>query len=293
MARAICSRSGTTAASSGGLYGVGVWAPLSRRMGASRSSKPPSAIWAAISAPIPNGPNASSTIKQAARFRDRLPDRLDVEGSDRPRVDQLDGDSLGRQFLGDLQRPLCHQGQGDDGDVPSAADDGRLAEFDLVILLGDLILRGQQFAVLEEHDRVVRAQSPMEQPLRVERRRGDNDPQAGEMGKQGIVVARMMGRRRMADADAAAKQDGHLDPPAAHVLDFGDLVQDLSDRIEDEIGKHEVDDRPGADHRRPPPQTDKAAFADRRVAQPVGAETVVKSRRSSGNCRPVCRSLPP
>src|SRR5262249_19087520 len=43
MAWAMLSWLGTSAASRGGLYGIGVCAPLSRRTGASRSSKPRSA----------------------------------------------------------------------------------------------------------------------------------------------------------------------------------------------------------------------------------------------------------
>ena len=48
----------------------------------------------------------------------------------------------------------------------------------------------------------------------------------------------------MADADAAAQQDRHLQPAAAHVLHLGDLVEDLADAVEDEVGEHEVDDGP-------------------------------------------------
>src|SRR5215475_10345559 len=40
IACAMASTLGTTAFSSGGLYGVGVWTPLTRRIGASSSSKP-------------------------------------------------------------------------------------------------------------------------------------------------------------------------------------------------------------------------------------------------------------
>ncbi len=241
----------------------------------------------------PERPEGLVDDQETARFGHRLADRFDVERGDRPRVDQLDGDPLGRQLLRDLERSPCHQGQGDDGHVASGSDDGRLAEFDLVIVLGDVLLRRQQLAMLEEHDRVVRSQGPVEQALGVVRRRGNHDPQTGEMGKQGIIVARMVRRRRMADADAAAQQDGHFDPPAAHVLHLGDLVQDLAERIEDEVGKHEVDDGAGADHCRAAPQADEAAFADRRVAQPVGPEAVVTGRTSCGSCPPVCRSLRP
>ena len=43
---------------------------------------------------------------------------------------------------------------------------------------------------------------------------------------------------------------GIFKPAARHVLHLGDLVDDLADRVEDEVGEHEVDDRPRAGHRR-------------------------------------------
>src|SRR5262245_14200176 len=69
IARSISSTWGTTAFSSVGLYGVGVKAPWSRRIGASRSLKPASATRAAISAPRPKGANASSTIRSLPVLR--------------------------------------------------------------------------------------------------------------------------------------------------------------------------------------------------------------------------------
>ncbi len=81
----------------------------------------------------------------------------------------------------------------------------------------------------------------------------------------------MMRRRRMADADAAAQQDGHPQPAAAHVLHLGDLVDDLAERIVDEIDEHEIDDGPRAGHRRAAAEADEAALADRRVAEALGA----------------------
>ena len=64
------------------------------------------------------------------------------------------------------------------------------------------------------------------------------------MGVHRVVIARVVRGRRVADADAAAQQDRHRQPAAAHVLDLGDLVDDLADGVEDEVGEHEVD-RPG------------------------------------------------
>ena len=89
----------------------------------------------------------------------------------------------------------------------------------------------------------------------------------------------MMRGRRMADADAAAQQDGHREPAVAHVLDLGDLIDDLADGVEDEIGEHEVDDRSRAGHGGPAAEADEPALADRRVAEPSGAIEVIEPGR--------------
>src|SRR5258708_6778385 len=87
----------------------------------------------------------------------------------------------------------------------------------------------------------------------------------------------MVRRRRMADADAAAQQDRHLQPAVTHVLHFGNLVEDLPDGVQDKVGEHEVDDGPRAGHRGPTAQADETAFADRRVAKPFRTVQVEQS----------------
>src|SRR5438445_1509370 len=86
----------------------------------------------------------------------------------------------------------------------------------------------------------------------------------------------MMRGGRVADADTAAEQDRHLEPAAAHVLHLGDLVDDLAYGIEDEVGEHEVDDRPGAGHGGATAEPHKAALADRRIAEPFRAVFLVE-----------------
>ena len=124
MACAMVSGVGTTTASRLGLYGVGVKAPLSRRIGASRSSKPASASWAAISAPIPHGPNASSTISNrpvlATDWRIvSTSSGATVRGS----ISSIEMPSAGK-LPADCKRVVHHQGQGNDGDVAAGVDDG-------------------------------------------------------------------------------------------------------------------------------------------------------------------------
>jgi hypothetical protein len=85
----------------------------------------------------------------------------------------------------------------------------------------------------------------------------------------------MMCRGGIADPDRAAQHQRHFDPAAAHILDLGGLVEQLANRVQDEIDEHKVDDRAGAGHRRASTQADKTTLADRCVAQPHGAVFLV------------------
>src|SRR3954451_18215973 len=96
----------------------------------------------------------------------------------------------------------------------------------------------------------------------------------------------------MSDADAAAQENRHLQTAVAHVLHLGDLVDDLADGIEDEIGKHEIDDRPRARHGGPAAQAHKASLADGRVAEALGTVQVVEPGSRFEVSAPFADALP-
>ena len=152
-----------------------------------------------------------------------------------------------------------HRGQGDHRHVASLPHHGGLAELDLVIPGGHRALHRRASRGAPGRGRGRRSAGRcLSRPLASYGGGGDDDAQAGEVGEHRVVVARMVRGRRVADADAAAQQDRHLQPAAAHVLHLGDLVDDLADGVEDEIGEHEVDDRPGPrSWRRPQPRPTK------------------------------------
>jgi hypothetical protein len=60
---------------------------------------------------------------QPVRARDRLGDRLQVEGDEGARVDHLDLDSLARDLLGCGDRLLDEARERDDGDVAAWSHD--------------------------------------------------------------------------------------------------------------------------------------------------------------------------
>ena len=81
------------------------------------------------------------------------------------------------------------------------------------------------------------------------------------------------------DPNAASQQNGHLESAAAHVLDFGNLIHDFANRVEHEIGKHEINHGARSRHACPASQPDKSPLANRCIAQSCGTINVVKSRR--------------
>ena len=133
---------------------------MSRRIGASRSSKP----WSAR----PGGDLGAEAERreglvddqQPSGLGDRLEDRVEIERGDRPRVDQLDRDALAGEPLAGLQRLVDHEGQGDDRDVAAFTNDGGLAEVDLVIAGRDRPFQVQKLSVFQEDDRVVATGAP-------------------------------------------------------------------------------------------------------------------------------------
>ena len=145
--------------------------------------------------------------------------------------------------------------------------DGGLAEVDLVVPFGHGALEAEQFAVFEEQHGVVAAKGPLEQPLGIVRARRHHDAQPGNVREDRVVAARMVRGGGVADADAATQEHRHLESAAAHVLHLRDLIEDLADAVEDEVGEHEIDDGSGAGHGGAGSQPDEAAFADRRVAE--------------------------
>ena len=132
--------------------------------------------------------------------------------------------------------------------------------------------------MFEEDDRVVALQGVGEEPLGVVRGRRGHHAKAGEVGEHRVVVARVVGRRRVADSDAAPQQDRHLDPSRRHVLNLGDLVDDLADAVEAEVGEHEINHWSRAGHGRPSRESGESSLGDRRVAEPDRAVQVEEAR---------------
>src|SRR5262245_46327695 len=91
-----------------------------------------------------------------------------------------------------------------------------------------------------------------------------------------IIIAGMMRGSRMSDTDATAQQHRHANSAARHILQLGNLINDLTDGIENEIGEHEIDYGSRFGHCGAAREPDKAALTDWRIAQSHRAVQVVE-----------------
>ena len=67
----------------------------------------------------------------------------------------------------------------------------------------------------------------------------------------------------------AAKRDGNIELPARHREHIGRVVHDLIEGYERKTERHELNDRPQADHRRADSQACESVLADWSVNDPL------------------------
>ena len=133
--------------------------------------------------------------------------------------------------------------------------------------------------VLEEDDRVGRADRALEQPLgrrRIVRRDDDQARHAGVPRRIVLAVLRGDAARRAVGA-AEHHRAAHL--AAAHVIGLGGRVDDVIDRLHREVERHELDDRLQPAHRRTGAEAGETVFGDRRVDDARRAELLEQSLR--------------
>ena len=253
------------------LYGVGVCVPLEPANGGVEGARSRSSADSGRDfLPMPNGANASSTINRRPVLpTERAIVSISSGATVRGSISSTETPSAARVAQAVNAQGTFIRAEATTTSFPSRTTLA-LPKWSFVISLGHRAIQRQQFAMLEEQDGILAAQGMMQQTLGVVRIGRDDDAQTGEMSEHGIVVARMMRRRRMADANAAAQQDRHLEASVAHVLHLADLIEDLAHPIESEIGEHEIDHGSAPVMAGPAAQTDEATLADRRVAQAFG-----------------------
>src|SRR6266852_5598246 len=190
-------------------------------------------------------------IDSAKKTSRAIDQRLLVQGGGGARVDHLGADADFLEHGGGAEGDLHHAAGGHDGDVLAGPLDVRHTEGDGVVLRRHRPLDPVHHLVLEDDHRAVVADGRLHQPLGLVRAGGQGDLEARDVAHPGLERLRVLGGRAPRRPQRGAKDDGHLDLAAGHVVHLGGLVHHLVHGQRDEVAEHHVDDRPHAGHRRP------------------------------------------
>ena len=128
--------------------------------------------------------------------------------------------------------------------------------------------------MLEDDHRIGIFQRRPQHVAGVFERRRSHDLQAGHMGVPVFQTMGMLGGELPAGTGGHPDDHRHIELTARHVPDRGGVVDDLIERQQAEIDRHDLDDRPHAAERRTDTGADEGGFGKRRVADAVGAELV-------------------
>src|SRR5712691_7642373 len=133
--------------------------------------------------------------------------------------------------------------------------------------------------MLEENYGVFLTDTRLQQPLRISRCGRNHDAQSGAMQEISFEALTMLCTKLMARALRCAYNHRHLGVAAEHVMNLGGVVDDLIDREQAKIDRHQLDNRLEPAHRGADSGADYREFRNRRVThalfsvdgkQPVG-----------------------
>ena len=128
--------------------------------------------------------------------------------------------------------------------------------------------------MLEDDHGIGVLQRGPEHAARVLQRRRREHLEAGDVRIDAFQAVRMLGGELAARAGRHADHQRHAELPARHVPDGGGIVEDLVQREQREIHRHDFHDRAHAVHRRTDAQPGEAVLRQRRVADALGPEFV-------------------
>ena len=101
----------------------------------------------------------------------------------------------------------------------------------------------------------------------------------GHVQEHRLQAVRVRRAELVAGALRHAHDQRHARLAAEHVVDVRRVVDDLVEREQREVDRHQLDDRAQAGHRRADAHADDRVLGDRRVAHALLAELLEQARR--------------
>ncbi len=210
----------------------------------------------------------------AVGLGDRAQHGVEVERAQRAGVDHL---GLHAVLLGERLRGALggdrHPRDADDRHVGALAAHGRVAEgLHVVLPVGHLAPLAVERLVLDEDHGVLVADRGLQQALGVGGGGGGGDEQPGHVHEERLQAVGVRGPQLVARALGHAHHQRHAGLPAEHVVDVGGVVDDLVEREQREVDRHQLDHRAQPDHRGADAHADDRVLGDRGVAHAPLAE---------------------
>ena len=137
---------------------------------------------------------------------------------------------------------------------------------------GELARHVVEHDVFEDQHRIGILQRGPQHAARILERRRRQHLDAGDMRIPAFEAVRMLGRKLAAGPGRHADHERHAELISRHVAHRGRGVENLVEREQAEIHRHQLDDRAHAGHRRADAGAGEAGFRQRRIADPLGAE---------------------
>ena len=148
-----------------------------------------------------------------------------------------------------------------------------------MLAVGDIAGGRIQRFLLEEEDRIVVANGSGEQSFDIGRGRRRHDFDSGNRHSPVLDRLGMLRAEPRAAAIGRAHHQRHVHLATGHIAGFRHLIDDDVPAHGEEIGKHDLGDRPQTGHRRAHSRTENGLLGDRGVAHPHRTEFVEQPDR--------------
>ena len=198
----------------------------------------------------------------------RAQDRVEVERAQGAGVDHFGlNPMLLRKRLRGTFGGDRHARDADDRDIAALAAHGGAAEVERVVVpVGHISPLAIERLMLDEDHGVLVADRRLQQALRIGWGGGNRDEQAWHVHKDRLQAVRVGGPQLVTGALRHAHHQRHARLSAKHVVDVGGVVDDLIEREQREVDRHQLHHGPQAHHRSAHADADDRVLGDRRVA---------------------------